>query len=72
MLFSKSVSEVGEARSYPDDGYLPNAGQEAGRCDAERTRNLHDIEQADVSFSPLDSANVRPMKISLFRKPLLR
>jgi hypothetical protein len=59
-------------RNFSESGALPDARQEASGRDSESTRDFHDIEQAKVSLSTLDSANVRPVKIGFFRKPLLR
>ena len=59
-------------RNFSESGALPDARQEAGGRDSESARNFYDIEQAEVSLSPLNSADVRPMKIGLLRKPLLR
>ncbi len=59
-------------RRFLESGALPDARQEAGGRDSESTRNFYDIEQAEIPLSPLDTADVRPVKIGLFRKPLLR
>lgn len=50
----------------------PDTHQQAGWRDSESTRNFYDIEQAEVSLPALDTPDVRPVKIGLFRKPLLR
>ena len=39
---------------------------------AQRMRQLDDIEQTDVAFAPLDSADVIAMQIGQFRQMFLR
>ncbi len=48
------------------------ASHETSRGDSQRTGNLDDIHQTDVSLPALNPADVRPVKIGSFGKPLLR
>ena len=58
-------------RRFWESAALPDARQEAGRGESESKRKFHDIEQAEISFPPLDSANVGPMQIGPFCKTRL-
>ncbi len=51
---------------------LANRFDKFGGSDVQATRQLDDVEQADVSFAAFHSADIVAVQIGLFRQLLLR